>query len=441
MSTDLTVLIQTFNRPDKVTSLIRSLTFEDLTGIEILVIDNGSTTDNQALENELGNLPNARLIRREMNCLCVDCCQSTINLVNSDYILNPGDDDIIVPKSLQKLRNEIAESKDFDVFITSMEIIDEFGEKSGSNFFPSDAEIRMPHLMLAHLLRDNFIAWPSTVFRKEMFTKLSESGFRYRTTLDWAFWIINSPTMNVKTTFLEVVKYVRHKNNESAVVSETQQRQESISMRLRALSSPEIKSALSRYSAGEAEELILAINSAGGLSNSLETNQLLTTALVQCFSLENQGSWESYLLGLNMIPWDQNSFRITHHIEGDIEKYWLAYPFTLVFDSESCFVSLEEKYTPQLKHDPKNKKTTLIVSCKCSNLEADNRIIVDCSDSFSVKDDQQLYNILATVHSNHHEILYRKFEGFESVMINCYRFIKKRISPRILSKFRRVLNN
>jgi len=438
MGTDLTVLIQTFNRPEKVAALIRSLTFEDLTGIEILVIDNGSTTDNQALKSELVHLPNARLVRRDQNCLCVDCCQSTINLVQSDFILNPGDDDIIIPASLQKLRSEIVAGENFDVFITSMEIVDEFGEKSGSNYFPSDEEINKPHLMLAHLLRDNFIAWPSTVYRKEMFTKLSNSSFRYRTTLDWAFWIINSPTMKVKNTSLEVVKYVRHRSNESSVVSDTQQLQESVSMRLRALSSPEIKSALNGYSASVADELILAINNSGRLSKSVETNQLIMTVLVQCFSPANQVSWEPYLLGLSMTPWDEKSFEITHHIKGDPKKYWLAYPYILVFDPKSCFASLEEKLVPGLGSEPKIKKGVLIVSCKCSNLEADNTLTVDCDNIVNLNSNIILYNILAEAHKFLHKLSLREFEGLESHLINSYRFIKRLIPPKFLSKIRSI---
>lgn len=440
MDTDLTVLIQTFNRPERVNSLIRSLEFEDLTGIEILVVDNGSDQENEVLKDLLSKVSNSRFIRKEKNCICVKCGQSVINLAKSKFVLNPGDDDLIVPKSLQKLRKEILEKSNFDVLLTAMDVVDENGNKIGSNLFPKKEEIENPRLMLARLLKANHISWPATVFKPEMFRILSDENFRYRTALDWAFWVLNSPTMKIQTSDLKVVKYVRHESNESAVVVTNQQLQESVSMRLRAISSPTLKSTLSGYSNKEASELLEAIIELGGLSSNLETDIILLTSIIQSLSLENQQIWEPYLMGLSMVPWDANSFEIIHHRRGDFDKYLLGYPLNLVFDQHSCLSEVVNRFQLANRFNKYTKDGTFTVSCKCAPQEAVNRIIVECNDFVGTNEEQFIYRVLVAAESQlRNSYKPAKLEGMEFLLIKTYRRLKGLVPVKFLYRIKRIL--
>jgi glycosyltransferase involved in cell wall biosynthesis len=440
MNADLTVLIQTFNRPERIISLIGSLEFEDLTGIEILVVDNGSDEENERLREALGRISNTRFVRKEKNCICVKCGQSVIDLVKSKYLLNPGDDDLIVPKSLQKLRQEILEKSNFDVLLTAMDVVDENENKIGSSFFPKKEEIENPRLMLAQLLKANYISWPSTVFKPEMFKVLSDESFRYRTALDWAFWILNSPNMKIKTSDLKVIKYVRHETNESAVVVTNQQIQESVSMRLRAISSPILKSALIGYSVKEASELLEAINKLGGLSGNMETKIILSTSLIQGLSFDNQQIWEPYLMGLGMVPWDANSFEITHHVPGDFDKYLLGYPVNLVFDQNSCLSEIAQRLGLSDIFNNYPKDETFALSCNCSSKSPVNRVVVDCSDLIGVNEKVFIYKVLLSAESQlRSSYKPANLEGLEFVLIKNYRKLKRLIPRKFLYIIRRIL--
>jgi glycosyltransferase involved in cell wall biosynthesis len=440
MVADLTVLIQTFNRPERILSLIRSLELEDLTGIDVLIIDNGSEIKNQALEDAVNALPNARFLRKDRNCICVKCGQDLMEMVKTKFVLNPGDDDQIVPNSLQKLRLSILENSNFDVLLTFMDVVNEDGKIIGSNFFPKAEEIENPRLLLARLLKANFFAWPATVYRPEMFKILSDGNFRYRTALDWSFWILNLPNMRIKTSGLKVVKYVRHETNESAVVMTKQQLQESESMRIRALSNPGLKSTLADYSNQEASELVEAIHRLGGLSGNFETNRILMTLIVQSFSSENQNIWEPYLMGLSMVPWDANSFSIIHHADGDFDKYWLAYPVNFDFDSNSCFSKFESNFKLHERFKNLQKSKTLTLTCRCAVQNSSDAVTVQCSDLLDINVVEFMFRVLATVESQQgSSVNQTRLEGVEALIIKVYRELKQLIPAKYLHRIRRRL--
>ena len=345
-----------------------------------------------------------------------------------------------MPKSLQKLRQEILEESNFDVLLTAMDVVDENGNKIGSNLFPKKEEIENPRLMLARLLKANHISWPATVFKPEMFKILSDENFRYRTALDWAFWVLNSPNMKIITSDLKVVKYVRHETNESAVVVTNQQLQESVSMRIRAISSPVLKSTLGGYSSKEASELLEAIIRQGGLSSNSETNIILLTSLIQSLSFENQQIWEPYLMGLSMVPWDANSFEIIHHGSGDFNKYWLGYPVNLVFDQNSCFSEIVNRFGLGDRFNKVPKDGIFTLSCKCSPQAAVNRIIVECNDLIAVNEKKFIYRVLVAAESQLGSA-YKpaKLEGMEFVLIKTYRRIKALVPAKFWYKISRFL--
>ena len=424
MNADITVLVQTYNRPDKIRTFLESLQNEDLTGIEVIIVDNGSSIKLDNLENEVKKLPAAKLIRREKNCLCVDCGQSLIALATSPYVLNPGDDDIIILGSLQKLRDQVLKNPDIDALVTNMEVVNQNGIVTGHNFPPSMKEMGAPELLFARLLRENVIAWPSTLFRPEKFRKLSDWNFTYRTSLDWAFWLLNSPTLKVATTDLKVVKYVRHESNESSVVNNDQQFYESISMRIRTLTNPDLRSYLNSLDVAQVETLMGEIVKDSYLVKYPEVNRTLITLLIQSFSILNQRLWEPFLMGLGMVPWDAKAFGITHHISGDVVKYWQGYPYNLRFNAKSCLKNYEESFINSSEYIELQKARALTFSCLCVSEQVADTIIINCNEITSLSHEGFTFHLLRKASEVYRDVEGTSLRGIERRIIIAYRRLK-----------------
>jgi glycosyltransferase involved in cell wall biosynthesis len=438
MTTDLTLLIQTYNRPERILSFVRALQREDLTGIEVVIVDNGSTTDLSELTNEVNSLPGARLVRREKNCLCSNCGNISLELASSPFILNSGDDDVIIPGALQELRAEILRNPNFDVFLTNMDVVDGNGKKFGENYKLGDEELGSPELLLARLLVVNVIAWPSTVFRGNLFKKLPEACFNYRTSLDWAFWILNVPKMRISRTDLRVIEYVRHDHNESAVVQADKQLYESISMRVRALSNPDLRSYLSSLTQDQTDALMNAIVSQSAFNTHSKHNQLLLTLLVQSFSEVNQNNWESYLMGLAMVPWDSKSFEITHHGGGDVNKYWLGYPFALHFDAKSCLRDVSASLIEDLKYRPLKREQSITFTCGCSSIKPDGSVTIECEliKALNLQDLSLL--LLQRASDNYRNTDNPSLVGVERTLLFLYRKMRNLLPRKLLYSLQKI---
>jgi glycosyltransferase involved in cell wall biosynthesis len=439
MNADLTLLIQTYNRPERILAFVRALQNEDLSGIEVIIVDNGSTTPMEYLSQEIDKLPGARLVRREKNCICVHCSKSSVGLATSAFILNPGDDDQIVPGALQKLRQKIILAPNFDVLITSMDVINQNGLKTGTNFPLSKELLGKPELLLSRLLKENIIAWPSTVFRPEMFMKLSEYNFNYRTSLDWAFWILNSPNVKFANTDLCVVQYLRHDQNESSVVLGNQQLGESISMRIRALSNPALRSYLQSLSDIQAELLINSIISKSGLVVNAESNKFLMTLLIQSLSDHNQQAWEPYLMGLSMIPWNSDSFEITHHGKGNVKNYWLGYPYNLAIDQVSCLGKYERSLLESLGYIELNKTQTISFTCQCRMAQVNDSVVIDCTRLEFLNLNELSAHVLQRASEKYSSFENSVFVGVELTLVLWYRKLKNLLPLPLIIQLRKFL--
>jgi glycosyltransferase involved in cell wall biosynthesis len=440
MNADLTLLIQTYNRPERILAFVRALQNEDLSGVEVIIVDNGSTTPLKQLAQEIDKLPQARLVRREKNCICVHCGQSSIALATSAFILNPGDDDLIVPGALQQLRQQINKNPEIDVLITSMDVVNQNGDKTGQNYPPSKGQLENPELLLARLLKENIIAWPSTLFRKEMFSKLSDGNFTYRTSLDWAFWILNAQKIKIVSTNLRVIQYLRHDQNESAVVLSNQQLSESISMRIRVLSNPSFRTYLSSLTKAQAEVLMNAISEESGLADNFEVNRLMITLLVQGFSIDNPRTWEPYLMGLGMLPWNPKSFEITHHGEGSVKNYWLGYPYNLDFEQGSCLGKFKESLFDSMGYTNLKKIQTITFTCTCATNQSNNLVLIDCK-QLGLLDLEELTSlILQSASERFHNMEGSTISGIERTLVVCYRKLRNYVPRSVKMQIQKVIH-
>jgi glycosyltransferase involved in cell wall biosynthesis len=113
-SKKFSILIFTYNRNEMLSQCIASLQSQTYKNFECVVLDRGSNISLETFINSL-NDTRFRFVQSSQDIDRVDSGNEIIKNMKGDYFLNPGDDDILLPKALEFVKKAFDKEEDCDV--------------------------------------------------------------------------------------------------------------------------------------------------------------------------------------------------------------------------------------------------------------------------------------------------------------------------------------
>lgn len=200
MSNKISVLIPTYNRPNYLIQALQSVLTQTLMPYEIIICDDNINSDVnlKVLEPYLGKYDFIKYIKNEKNLGPVGNYLKTFELASGDYIKWLADDDILLPKALEKLSYYLDNYPNVKLVTSSRIAVDDNlrplrGIKATEKLFYHDTIVDGKQIVKKTLVDFiNYIGEFSTVlFRKRDidFTLFELEGRQFRANCDWLTWI------------------------------------------------------------------------------------------------------------------------------------------------------------------------------------------------------------------------------------------------------------
>lgn len=178
----ISVIMPVYNGEKYLREAVDSILAQTFTDFEFIIIDDGSTDSTPRI---LDSYTDPRIIR--INNIQNVGMSSSLNIgithAKSEYIARMDADDISLPDRFEKQVAFLDHNLQIGVAGSSIKIIDEEGQITGSSSFQTD-----PELMEWVLLFGSPLAHPSVMMRTEVVLKLGGYSTKYLTSADYEFW-------------------------------------------------------------------------------------------------------------------------------------------------------------------------------------------------------------------------------------------------------------
>jgi hypothetical protein len=215
----LTVCLVSKGRPDFLPSILGSFdNLLDLEEVDFLIIDNGSDPVSCELLSNWASVNSSKsaYIRYDENDPRPSRYWSDIYAMNLDWILMPGDDDILVREGILSFLNTAKARKNVNVIGGSAHIIDQHGVSNGKSITPVTSNDRSNIENFVSALHGPGFIWPATFFKPGLVgANVPSSRFAFDWYLDCIF------ILNASYVVLEdiVLKYRIHSSQETNLAS------------------------------------------------------------------------------------------------------------------------------------------------------------------------------------------------------------------------------
>ena len=144
-------------------------------------------------------------------------------------------------------------------------------------------------------------------------------------------------------------------------------------------------------------------------------------------------------MGLSMIPWNSDSFEITHHEKGNVKNYWLGYPYNLAIDQVSCLGIYERLLFESLGYIELNKAQTILFTCKCNVTQVNDSVVIDCARLEYLNLQELASFVLQKASEKYSGFDDNAFVGVERTLVLSYRKLKKLLPLPLIIKLRKFL--
>ena len=212
MTPRVTVAIPTRNRAGYLREAIVSCLRQTFADIEVLVCDNASSDDTEAVVSSFGD-PRLRYVRNERDLGMVGNWNRCIELARGELIANLADDDVMMPDRLARQVAIFDAHPDTAVVHGDAEMIDADGRTIGA--WPS-RELDPAQLLHVLVRHHNLLVWPSTTVRRRVFEELGGYAPGYRIAADLDLWLRAAPSMRFRhTPGGPVIRFRRHESSGS----------------------------------------------------------------------------------------------------------------------------------------------------------------------------------------------------------------------------------
>jgi glycosyltransferase involved in cell wall biosynthesis len=121
------ILIPSYNRPEYLPKTVASILLSDFKDFELLVSDDASPkrVEIQLCLDQFKNDPRLVFIQQETNIGEARSRDFLMERAKGSFLIIIGDDDLLAPRALSRLKEKIEDQPDFDLYLFGHSIIDE----------------------------------------------------------------------------------------------------------------------------------------------------------------------------------------------------------------------------------------------------------------------------------------------------------------------------
>lgn len=182
----ISVIVPSYNRAHLLGQTIASVLSQNFNDYELLVLDD-SSTDNTG--DVVGSFSDHRItyIRNTKNLGFVNNWNKGLDVARGDYVIFPGDDDLLLPDCLGTLVNIMDDDQKLAMVTSNARLIDIFGEQQSDYYIKLDRDLYFnvgeysKQVCLNGVCNDVCYGFcfqfPGSMFRRQL---LKESAFRFR---------------------------------------------------------------------------------------------------------------------------------------------------------------------------------------------------------------------------------------------------------------------
>ena len=431
----LTICLLTKGRKEYLKDALESYEkFLDTGKVDVILIDNGSDSASKQilLDWKLKYDKKVSYFRNETNNPAgFTVFWEIIGSFNPEWILNPGDDDILVFDVYEKWVNALEENPLLNAFASSALLIDSFGKETGEIKSPAVNMITNPAEMIARSLNEPPFFWPSLFFR---FSALPTPVLISRFAHDWWIGLHLVIKGQIQSTLNVGVKYRVHTGQESFQASNRRKFFEGYNMLTSFIKSPEFQQVLGSLSGLEKEKLIDLCNKTKPLYAqpeyfiSLMKDLILSVIKASKSTSVNTKMSEKYVLSAGIYTKKYDLENIYTGLNLNTERS--SGNFALFFAESVC----KDLYSVKNFFN-ETATTKILVSCKHSKLSSGS-ILINC-DKFTYLNEIEISDSVLISINEHLEnsgVLNFTVLPFEKALILFYRKFKLRF-PKVFKKY------
>lgn len=205
----ISVIIPTFNSEKFLRPAIDSALNQTFTGVEVIVVDDGSTDSTIDIVNEIIQSDNrVRLLRKDHTGNVGKNSNDAVKVSNGDYVAKLDSDDVWRP---DKLEQQIKYINDYSLICSDARQIDGKGKLLSDCYhcLGSDRDVT-----LTYLLKNNYIIASTILINKSLFWKYGgyEQNLGYRGE-DYHLWLKFASENKIKYLNDTLVDYRIHGSN------------------------------------------------------------------------------------------------------------------------------------------------------------------------------------------------------------------------------------
>ena len=435
----LTICLLTKGRKEYLEDALSSYEkFIDTGNVDVILFDNGSDlVSKQILLNwKLKFDQKVSYIRNEVNNPGgFTIFWDQLKTFNPDWILNPGDDDILVFDVYQKWVQAVENNPSLNAFASSAEIIDSSGRITGEIRIPSINGISDQIKLISNSIHQPPFFWPSLIFK---FSAIPTPVIHSRFTHDWWIGLHLILKSQIQSTESIGVKYRVHKNQESFQSSNRRKFFEGYNMLITVFNSEEFKKLLESITSSEIERLLdLCIINKPLYSQPeyyLPLIRDLATSIIKVkdSNLINSIVAEKYILSAAI-----------YTKMNDLENIYTGLDSSNIESPGNIAVTFSESVCKNLlsveKFFNKNMMDSFQISCKHSKFYRGSTVI-NCEDFDQLEDFEIADVILLSLDKKleNNGVLNFTMTPFEREMINFYRNLKLKIPNLIKTNLIRI---
>lgn len=208
----ISIVIPTYNRARYLKEAINSALAQQYENMEILIVDDGSTDNTQAVISEFTSKKIRYLPKEHSGAPATR--NYGVREAKGDFILWLDSDDVLLPDTVTSYVALLKRFPHVDVFYGNVLITDDKLNDKGKIPY-EDWFGRNPEL-LAKLLMGNSLPNPGSMVRRDCFQRVGMFDESFKRAHDYEWWSRLAPVANFKNAQTLVVKWRWHDNNMSS---------------------------------------------------------------------------------------------------------------------------------------------------------------------------------------------------------------------------------
>lgn len=431
----LTICLITRGRQEYLSQALESYEkFIDTGNVSVILVDNGSDYLSQQILLDWKSKYSREVfyIRSDINQPVVfPFFWEKIKSLSAEWILFPGDDDILVFEIYEEWIKELKNNVDLNAFAPSAQIIDGNGKRTGEVRYPAIHMINSQIELLARSLHEPPFVFPCLFVRIDA---IPHTVIYSKFVFDWWLGLQLVIKGNVKSTKSIGINYRVHEKQMSFEASSRRKSFEGYNMLITVISSVEFAQLLEISPILEIEKL---------LSICIETRPLyaqqdyyisiirelsFSIAKVSKYNYFRNNISEAYVLSSGI-----------YTKKGDLENLYTGLNLDAKESNGNLALFFSENVCENL-HDigkffSETAETKVILSCKHSQASKGS-ILINCANFNNLNEIEISESVLVSIndHLENNGLLSFTISPFERALIVFYRKLKLKI-PKVLKKY------